>query len=113
MSKLIAGFSGFAAALFASAVFAQANAAQQIAQCRAANQKAHAEVVQMFQKARAAGQIDPREAQAFQAAERRLSTDAQMLSRGGLTLAECQQIGKEIASERANVQRMAASGRAG
>jgi len=107
MSKMIARFTGIVAVLFAVTVWAQPP--QQVAQCRTANLKAHSEVVQLYQKARAAGRIDPREAQAFAAIDGRLRAHAQALNRGGLTLAECQQLTREIAAERASVQRMAAT----
>jgi hypothetical protein len=107
MSKMIASFTGIVAVLFAVTVWAQTP--QQVAQCRTANLKAHSEVVQLYQRARAAGRIDPREAQAFAAIDGRLRAHAQALNRGGLTLGECQQLTREIAAERATVQRMAAT----
>jgi len=107
MRKLIAGLSGIVLVLFAVTVSAQT--AQQVAQCRKANLKAHSEVVQLFNKARATGKITPAEAKTFAAMEKRLKLHQMALNRGGLTLAECQQIGREIAQERANVQRMAAT----
>ena len=66
-------------------------------------------MVQLYQKARAAGNITPAEAQAFAAMEGRLKTLSQNLNKGGLTLTECQQLAKAIATERATVQRMAAN----
>jgi hypothetical protein len=80
-----------------------------LAQCMAANQRAHAEVHQMYQNAKKAGKIDPKEAQAFAAMEKRLHDLGQQLARGGWTLAECQQFSRAIAAERAALQRMAAT----
>ena len=107
MTKIMARFAGIVAVLFAVTAWAQTS--QQVLQCRTANQKAHSEVVQLYQKARAAGNIAPSEAQAFAAMEGRLNTLSQNLNKGGLNFTECQQITQAIATERANVQRMAAS----
>ncbi len=41
--------------------------------------------------------------------ERNLAAMTQSLNQGGLTLAECQRLTQQIAVERANVQRMAAT----
>lgn len=80
-----------------------------VRQCRQDNQRAHGEVWQQFQRARSAGHISPAEQQQFSAMEARLNNHRHMLARNGLTLAECQHLGREIARERAEVQRMAAS----
>ena len=107
MLKIMPKVVAVAMVLFATAVWAQPPA--QVARCRADNQRAHSEIMQMFQRARAQGNISPAESRAFSDMERRLNGHSQMLNRGGLTLGECQQIGRELANERANVQRMAAS----
>lgn len=106
MSKRIAGLIVIAALFLA--VTAWAATPQQIAQCRTANLKAHSEVMALFGKARATGKISPKEAMTFAAMEKRLKAHQMILNRGGLTLAECERIGREIAKERAAVQKMAA-----
>jgi len=106
MSKRIAVIIGIAVLLLATTVFAQT---AQINQCRTANLRAHSEVLQLFNRARAASRITPAEAQQFSAMEGRLRSMQANLNRGGLTLAECQAITRQIASERAAVQRMAAT----
>jgi hypothetical protein len=107
MSKRIAGIIGIVAVLLAATVWAQTP--QQIAQCRTANLNAHNQVIQMFNSARSRGNITPAEAQAFTNMERTLAAMTQSLNQGGLTLAECQRLTSQIASERATVQRMAAT----
>ena len=107
MSKRIAGIIGIVAVLLAATVWAQTP--QQIAQCRTANLNAHNQVIQMFNSARSRGMIDQAEAQAFTNMERTLAAMTQSLNQGGLTLAECQRLTSQIASERATVQRMAAT----
>ncbi|WP_143086062.1 hypothetical protein [Formivibrio citricus] len=88
---------------------ASPNQHAQVRQCREDNRRVHGEIMQQFQQARAAGRIDPSEQQQFNAMEARLHNHRNMLARDGLTLAECQHIGRELANERAHVQRMAAS----
>lgn len=78
-------------------------------QCRTDAQRAHAETTQLYYRARASGAISPHEAQQFSAAEQRLSRHAQFLARDGLTLRECEFLQREIAGERMQVERMAAS----
>ncbi|MEE9910213.1 MAG: hypothetical protein K4571_00685 [Deltaproteobacteria bacterium] len=80
-----------------------------VVQCRAQNQKARLELVQMFQNARSAGNISPDEAQSYESLEQRLNAMAENLNRDGLTLPECRQFSYEINSVRSNVQRMAAT----
>jgi len=80
-----------------------------LAQCRAANYRAHSEAMQIYHRAQAAGNISPVEAQHFAAAEQRLRQHASLLARDGMTLNECQAIGRDIANEHALVGRMAAS----
>jgi len=93
----------------ASAAIAAPPQSPQLTQCIQANQRNHAEVWQLFQRARAAGRIAPAEQQQWQAMESRLNAIRSHLAQGGLTLPECQRIAQEISSERAAVQRMAAS----
>jgi hypothetical protein len=80
-----------------------------LAQCRAANYRAHSEAMQIYHRAQAAGNISPLEAQQFAAAEQRLRQHASLLARDGTTLNECQSIGRDIANEHALIGRMAAS----
>lgn len=107
MLKMISGVLAFAAMLIATTVWAQPSAT--VAKCRADNQRAHSEVMQMFNQAKAQGNISPGDKKAFSDTESRLNNHAQMLKKSGLTLAECQKIGREIAAERTNVQQLAAS----
>lgn len=88
---------------------ASPNVHAQVRQCRQDNQRAHGEVMDLYQRARAAGRIDHREMHRFNAIEGRLQRHREMLARDGLTMPECQHIGREIAKERAEVQRMAAT----
>ena len=78
-----------------------------VAECQKGNAQAHSEAMKMFADARKSGKIDKKEAQELSAREKRLSQHRSAMSRDGLTLAECQQLGKEIAAEKAAVARMA------
>jgi hypothetical protein len=80
---------------------------EDIRRCRADNQRAHAEVLDNYERARQAGRISPSEAQQFNAMEGRLRNLRMQLGRDGLTLNECQYIGGEIANMRNEVARMA------
>jgi len=79
---------------------------EDIRRCRADNQRAHAEVVDSYERARQAGHINPAEAQQFNAMEGRLRNMRADLARDGLTLQDCQRIGGAIARERSEVARM-------
>ncbi len=74
--------------------------------CLKDNRRDHEEVWQLFKRAKAAGRISPGEGRQFQAMEGRLNDIKQILSKDGLAIPECQRINREIAKERANVQRM-------
>jgi len=78
-------------------------------QCIQDNRRAHADVWQQFQQARAAGRISASEERQFRSMENRLNSIKQRLYRSGLTEYECQRISREIDNERAAVQRMAAT----
>jgi len=78
----------------------------QLMQCIKDNRRDHEEVWQLFKRANSAGRISPAEARQFQAMEGRLNAIKSNLSRDGLSLSDCRRINSEIASERANVQRM-------
>jgi hypothetical protein len=80
---------------------------EEIRRCRADNQRAHADVVATYERARSANRINPAEAQQFNAMDARLRNLRFQLGRDGLTLQECQYIGGEIAQMRAEVLRMA------
>ena len=80
---------------------------EDIRRCRADNQRAHAEVVDYYERARAAGRISPAEARQFSELEARLRNFRTQLARDGLTLLDCQRIGSAIAWERDEVARMA------
>ena len=79
---------------------------EEIRRCDADNRRAHAEVMDIYNRANRAGRIDPAEAQRFNAMQIRLNNIVGRLNRGGLTLQECQYISGEIANERQEVTRM-------
>lgn len=78
----------------------------EIRRCDADNRRAHAEVMDIYNRANRAGRIDPAEAQRFNALQIRLNNIVGQLNRGGLNLQECQYISGQIASERQEVIRM-------
>ena len=79
---------------------------EEIRRCRADNQRAHAEVLDSYERARAAGRINPSEAQQFNAIDARLRNLHAQLARDGLTLQECQYLRGEIARARDDAARM-------
>jgi hypothetical protein len=78
-----------------------------VMECRKANTAAHKEVLDMYNKAKAGGKIDPKEAQAFAAMDGNLKKHAAVLAKDGLTLAECSAISADLAREKAAVAKMA------
>ena len=78
-----------------------------VAECRKKNSDAHKAVMESFNAANKAGKIDPKEMEAFKAAEASLKKHSEDLNKGGLTHAECDKIGGEIAKEKAKVDAMA------
>lgn len=80
-----------------------------IAQCRRDNYHEHAQAMQIYHRAAQAGNISSDEAQRFAQADQRLRRYASQLGHNGLSLAECESIGREIAEEQNMVRRMAAS----
>jgi hypothetical protein len=80
---------------------------EEIRRCRAENQRAHAEVWDIYERARQAGRIDPAEAQRFSAMDARLRSLRAQLGRDGISLQECYYIGSQIARDREEVLRMA------
>ena len=109
----------FAAGLFTGVAFAQPTALAppksvapvdpKVAECRAKNQAEHKSIVEMYQKAKAGGKIDPKEAQAFTAMEGRLNAHAKFLARDGFSMADCATMAKDLESEKAAVTRMAST----
>lgn len=77
-----------------------------VRQCAAANRRDHAEVYDLFERARRDSRISPAEAREFSAMDQRLRQYQQALGRDGLTLRECESIGREIARAREAVYRM-------
>ena len=80
---------------------------EDIRRCRAENQRAHAEVWDIYERARQAGRISPAEAQQFSAMDARLRNLRAQLARDGMTLQDCYYIDSQIAREREQVLRMA------
>lgn len=76
-------------------------------QCIAANRRDHAEVYDSFERARRGNRISPAESREFALMDQRLRNYQHALGRDGLTLRECESIGREIAREREAVYRMA------
>lgn len=77
-----------------------------VRQCQRDNGRVHAEIHQIYQRARSEGRISPAEAQRFNALESRLRDLHAALSNDGLTLRECQRISDALARERQEVARM-------
>ena len=101
--------------LFAGGAFAQpvtkavtAPVDPKVAECLGKNQAEHKSIVDMYQKAKAGGKIDPKEAQAFGAMEARLNKHAAFLARDGFTMADCATMAKDLERERTAVAKMAA-----
>jgi len=78
-----------------------------VVQCRRDNQRAHAGVVRSFQEADRAGQISRAERRRFDEIVARMRDHEASLRANGLTLEECQRLGRVIAAEGREVQRMA------
>lgn len=78
-----------------------------IRQCVAANRRDHAEVYDLFERARRDNRVSQAESREFALMDQRLRQYQQALGRDGLTLRECESIGREIAREREAVYRMA------
>ncbi len=79
---------------------------EQVRSCRADTQRAHAEVLDYYERARQAGRIDPAEAQRFAGMDAQLRNLRAQLARDGMTLSECQYVGGEINRMRDEVARM-------
>src|SRR3954470_19972935 len=80
-----------------------------VGQCVQANQKEHAAIMQMHASATKARRLDPAEQQAFGKMEAGLRQHQAALAKDGLTLAECQQISKHLAAEKATLAKMAST----
>jgi len=105
-------------ALAVSAVFAQAPAPKaapaakgdpKVAECRAHNQAAHKALMEEHAKAMKDHMIDPKEQSQFRAMEGRLHKHRATLAKGGLTMKECEALGKEIAHEKTVLDKMAST----
>ena len=83
--------------------------ADPMAVCVAESKKEHAEIAKIHAEGLADKQISPLEEKEYKAMDARLKAHATTLAKGGLTLAECQQIDKELLTERAAVTKMAAT----
>ena len=80
-----------------------------IRQCVADNRRDYADVQNLYQRARQGNRITPAEAREFNAMDDRLRRYERALARDGLTLAECEHIGRAIGRERETVRRMSRS----
>ena len=118
MNKIWTVGSAAALALSVSAVFAQAPAQKaapaakgdpKVAECRAHNQAAHQALMAEHAKAMKEHMISPQEQKEFRGMEMRLHKHRETLAKGGLTLAECERLGKEIAHEKTVLDKMAST----
>lgn len=78
-----------------------------VGQCRRENQRAHADVMAMFAEAERSGRITQRERRRFDDLQRRFRGYEDQLRANGLTLAECQALGRTIAADAREVRQMA------
>ena len=118
MKKIWTVVSGAALALSVSAVCAQAPAPKaapaakgdpKLHECRAHNQAEHKSLMEMHAKAVKDHMISKGEEAKFRQMEGRLHKHRAALAKDGLTLKECEVLGKEIAHEKAELTRMAAT----
>ena len=79
---------------------------QNINSCHANNQRMHQDTINIYERARQAGRIDPAETQQFNAMQARLNYIGAQVARGGYTLAECQYVSNVLAKDRQEVIRM-------
>jgi hypothetical protein len=105
-----------ALALAASVCWAQAPATKpapkgdpKVAECRAHNQAEHKSLMEMHAKAIKDHMISKSEEGKFRQMEGRLLRHRAALAKGGLTLQECETLGKEIAHEKTELAKMAAT----
>jgi len=77
-----------------------------VGRCMADNRRAHEELYRVYDSGVRAGRIEGREAQRFQAIDRRMNELQAASRRDGLSLGECQRIGAGIARERALIDEM-------
>jgi hypothetical protein len=104
MLKLIAGCTGIIISLLATAVLA-GGPQQQLAECRADNKKAYNEVEMLCRQARTSGNMGS-DRNAFTAAEYKLQDHGRWNMSERLTLPACQELKRQIAQDRADIQRM-------
>ena len=116
MKKLCSA--GVVLALSASLAWAQAPAPKaapaakgdpKVAECRKHNGQEHASIMQMHAKAVKDHMISKGEEHRFREMEGRLNRHRAELAKGGLTLQECETIGKELAKEKEVLAKMAAT----
>lgn len=78
-----------------------------LGRCLSEARRDHQDAGALYEQARRAGRISPREAQQFNAMEARLANLRAELARDGLSMADCQRISAAVARERAEIERMA------
>jgi hypothetical protein len=78
-------------------------------ECREHNGKEHAELMKMHAEAKKAGNISKAEETHFHSMEQRLVKHRQALMKDGLTLKECEALGKQIANEKTVLAKMAST----
>lgn len=81
-----------------------------LGRCLADARRAHGEVHDIYDHARRAGRINPREAREFNAMEGRLADLKADLARDGISMRDCQRINGAIARVREEVEHMAERG---
>lgn len=84
-------------------------ASSPVAQCVQHNNQEHAAIMQMHASATKARRLDAAEEATFKRMETGLRQHQAALAKGGLTLAECQQITKHLDGERAALAKMAST----
>ena len=78
-------------------------------ECRQHNMAEHRQVMEIHAKAKKEHMISKGEEKSFHEMEQRLHAHQAALSKDGLTLAECERLGKEIAHEKERIEKMAAT----
>jgi hypothetical protein len=78
-----------------------------VQQCMVHNRDMAKGISAAYQKAQAAKKIEPAEQKAFQEMGQRMGNMQKALAKDGMSLQECQQIAKQMAADRAAVEKMA------